>query len=403
VRRRSEALCDPLAADDYGIQTIPEVSPPKWHLAHTSWFFETFLLRPHLAGYRDFHPQYARLFNSYYETVGRYHPRAQRGWLSRPTVTEIYRYRAHVDECMTALLDDETHPARAEIDARLLLGLHHEQQHQELLLMDIKHVFASNPLHPVYRAPDAPGPGVAPADGWIDYAGGRQMLGHNGADFAFDNELPRHPVITPDFRLARRPVSNADYLGFIEAGGYRRAEYWLSDGWRSVQEQGWQAPLYWEADDGQWSIATLAGLQPLDPAAPVCHVSFFEADAYARFRRARLPTEAEWEQAAQGHPVRGNFYESGCLQPQADAGSEAPAQLFGDVWEWTRSAYLPYPGYRAPAGALGEYNGKFMSGQMVLRGGSCLTPADHVRASYRNFYHPADRWVCAGIRLACDA
>ena len=438
VRRASEALCLPLSVEDYGVQAMVDVSPPKWHLAHTSWFFETFLLIPYLPGYRPFHPQFEVLFNSYYEAIGPQFPRAQRGQLSRPTVDEVYRYRAQVDEAMAELITHTADDRWPEVEARIVLGCHHEQQHQELLLTDIKYNFSVNPLHPAYRSdlPLAP-PCVAPTPGWMEHPGGVVQIGYNrnswlpspevneiaqsalGSDltklpspahagegefvyvyetFGFDNEGPRHRVYVQPHALATRPVSNADYLEFIEAGGYRRAEFWLADGWRTLRERDWQAPLYWQRIDEHWWQFTLAGLRPLAEHAPVCHVSYYEAEAYARFRGKRLPTEQEWELAAVGRPVTGNFRESGYLHPQPDL-SHA---LFGDVWEWTHSAYLPYPRYRVPAGALGEYNGKFMINQMVLRGGSCATPAGHVRASYRNFFYPSDRWQFSGIRLADD-
>ena len=399
VRHASEALCRPLSVEDYGFQAMADASPPKWHLAHTSWFFETFLLIPYLPGYRPFHPQFEYLFNSYYEAIGPQFPRAQRGLLSRPTVDEVYRYRAQVDAAMAELITHTADDRWPEAEARIVLGCHHEQQHQELLLTDIKYNFSVNTLQPAYRSdlPAAP-PRVTPTPGWMEHPGGVVQIGHNSEGFGFDNESPRHRVYVQPHALATRPVSNAEYLEFVEAGGYRRAEFWLADGWRAVRERGWQAPLYWQQMDGRWSQFTLAGLRPLTEHAPVCHVSYYEAEAYGRFRGKRLPTEQEWELAAAGQPVEGNFYESGFLHPQ-------PAMahaLFGDVWEWTGSAYLPYPGYRAPADALGEYNGKFMINQMVLRGGSCATPHGHVRASYRNFFYPPDRWQFSGIRLADD-
>lgn len=399
VRRASEALCRPLAIEDYGLQAMADASPPKWHLAHTSWFFETFLLIPYLPGYRPFHPQFEYLFNSYYESIGPQFPRAQRGQMARPTVEEVYRYRAQVDEAMTELIEHAADAGWPELEDRITLGCHHEQQHQELLLTDIKYNFSVNPLLPAYglEPPLAP-PDVAPPAGWMGHPGGVVQIGHDGQGFWFDNEGPRHRVYVQPHALANRPVSNAEYLEFVEAGGYRRAEFWLADGWRTRRERDWQAPLYWQKIDERWWHFTLAGLRPLTEHAPVCHVSYYEAEAYARFRGKRLPTEQEWEQAAAGQPVAGNFRESDYLHPQPGLGHA----LFGDVWEWTQSAYLPYPGYRASPDALGEYNGKFMINQMVLRGGSCATPAGHVRASYRNFFYPPDRWQFSGIRLADD-
>lgn len=403
VRADSGALCRPLEIEDYGIQTMPEVSPIKWHLAHTSWFFETFLLRPFLPGYREFHPLFAHLFNSYYETVGSYHPRPQRGMLSRPTVAEINRYRAHVDEHMATLLQLDAGPDRDAILFRTELGLHHEQQHQELMLTDIKHVFASNPLHPAYRKLPAPAAGTLPALRWLAYTGGVKTIGHAGAGFAFDNESPRHKVYVEDFQLASRPVTNGEFIEFIDAGGYDRPEHWLSDGWKTLNQQHWQAPLYWERVEGRWWHMTLGGLRRVDEHEPVCHISHYEAAAFAQWAGARLPTEAEWEIAAAPLPLSGNFRASDFLQPVCAPGTAGLQQMFGDVWEWTQSAYAPYPGYRAATGALGEYNGKFMSSQMVLRGGSCVTPVDHIRPSYRNFFFPGDRWQFSGIRLARDS
>jgi len=400
VRGRSEVLCEPLAVEDYGIQAMPEVSPPKWHLAHTSWFFETFLLLPLLPDYRPFHAEFAYLFNSYYDTVGRYWPRAQRGLLSRPTVEEVYAYRAHVDEAMVRLLYGVGEEAWQTVAARTMLGCHHEQQHQELLLTDIKYNFGINPLHPAYRpAAVTRVEGVAPLR-WVEVTGGERSIGHAGPGFAYDNEGPRHRLLLEDFRLASRPVSNGEFLDFVDDGGYRRPELWLSDGWAAVQAQGWEAPLYWHRDSGGWQQMTLGGLRPLEPAESACHLSFYEADAYARWAGARLPTEAEWEVAVAARPVEGNLFECGHLHPQPAAEGEGFAQLFGDVWEWTASPYTPYPGYRRGDDAFGEYNGKFMCNQMVLRGGSCVTPQSHLRATYRNFFYPHERWQFSGARLA---
>ncbi|RJG08827.1 ergothioneine biosynthesis protein EgtB [Pseudomonas cavernicola] len=405
VRAASEALCAPLEVEDFVIQSMPDVSPPKWHLAHVSWFFETFLLTPFLRGYRPLEPAYDHLFNSYYQTHGTPFPRAQRGLLSRPGVAEVYSYRAQVDAAIAELLRQPPAEHIEEIARRLELGLQHEQQHQELLLMDIKHILAQNPLQPAYRR-DLPVPVAQPASvqRWHGYPGGLRHIGHAGDGFAFDCELPRHRVFVADFELASQPVSNADFLAFIEDGGYRRSAFWLSDGWNLVQQAGWQAPLYWQRRGGRWLEMTLAGLRELDRQAPVCHISFYEAEAYAAWAGARLPSEAEWEVAALEQPLNGNFIESGYLQPLAAApGLDGPVQLYGDVWEWTGSAYRPYPGFRALEGSLGEYNGKFMCGQMVLRGGCCATPQAHIRASYRNFFYPAMRWQFAGLRLAREA
>jgi ergothioneine biosynthesis protein EgtB len=404
VRAQSERICRPLATEDYVVQSMPDVSPPKWHLAHTSWFFETFLLQPFLKGYAAFHPGYGYLFNSYYEAVGARHPRAERGLLSRPTVEEVYRYRAHVDAGMERLLREAG--GGGEVEGLVTLGLHHEQQHQELLVTDIKHILGTNPLRPVYR--EAPADHSAPAveQRWHDFDGGVREIGHAGPEFAFDNESPRHPVYLQPFRLASRLVTSGEYLEFMEDGGYRRPEHWLSDGWRTVRAREWRAPLYWEERDGEWWTMTLAGMQPLRAEEPVCHVSFYEADAFARWAGARLPTEAEWEvvgKQVEAQGIGGNFLETGHLHPApATPAGALPAQMFGDVWEWTASAYHPYPGFRPAPGAVGEYNGKFMCSQLVLRGGSCATPVSHIRATYRNFFPPDARWQFSGIRLAAD-
>ncbi|MCQ4269795.1 ergothioneine biosynthesis protein EgtB [Pseudomonas kuykendallii] len=403
VRTLSESICAPLQVEDHVIQSMPDVSPPKWHLAHISWFFEAFLLKPYLKGYRSPDAAYDHLFNSYYETHGTPFPRASRGLISRPGVADVYRFRQHVDQCMGELLSNPPAEFAAEIARRVELGLQHEQQHQELLLMDIKHILAQNPLHPVYRSDLRPAPGATAGSvqRWHDYPGGLRQIGHPGGEsFAFDCELPRHRQFLEDFSLASRPVSNADYLAFMLDGGYSRSDLWLSDGWAQVKQAGWNAPLYWLRHEDTWHEMTLGGLRPLDLHAPVCHVSFFEADAYARWAGARLPAEAEWEIAAAEQPVRGNFLDSDHLQPVADLSGDGPSQLFGDVWEWTASAFRPYPGFRPLEGSLGEYNGKFMSGQMVLRGGCCATPPEHVRATYRNFFYPHMRWQFAGFRLA---
>jgi ergothioneine biosynthesis protein EgtB len=399
TRQISEKICQPLAIEDYTIQSMPDVSPPKWHLAHTTWFFETFLLLPHLPEYQVFHPQFGYLFNSYYEAVGARHPRHHRGILSRPTVAEVYQYRAHVDRAMQTLL------AKIPEDPNLVdlvtLGLHHEQQHQELLLTDIKHILALNPLHPVYR--DDLQDNLATTDStfeWLEYPGGLYSIGHTGTEFAFDNESPRHQVYVADYQLGNRLVTNGEYLEFIQAGGYKEAKYWLAEGWATVQTQRWQAPLYWESIDLQWWVMTLGGLRQLNMAEPVCHVSFYEADAYSTWKGTRLPTEAEWEIATVNLPLSGNFLDRDRLHPVP--GKDVQSQFFGDVWEWTQSAYLPYPGFKIADGAIGEYNGKFMCNQMVLRGGSCITSIDHIRSTYRNFFPPSTRWQFSGIRLASD-
>jgi ergothioneine biosynthesis protein EgtB len=397
TRVRTEQLCAPLEPDDYQLQSMPDCSPPKWHLAHTAWFFETFVLALQVPGFRPYRPQFTYLFNSYYEAVGDRWPRPARGLLSRPTVSEVYAYRHAVDEQMLALLESVGDGTLEQIAAVVELGLNHEEQHQELLLTDLKHAFGLNPLHPQYAPPgESARTDVIPA-AWESHPAGVRWVGHDGAGFAFDNEGPRHRVFVAAFEFASRPVTNVEYQRFVEAGGYERPELWLSDGWAARQRAGWTAPLYWHRDGGDWSVFTLRGLRPLDRAEPVCHMSYYEADAYARWAGARLPTEFEWETAVGPHPVSGNFLDSERFHP-------APAETayYGDVWVWTASPYVAYPGYRPAAGALGEYNGKFMCNQMVLRGGSCATPAGHVRATYRNFFPPDARWQFSGIRLAKD-
>ena len=396
------ALAAPLSAEDCTIQSMPDASPVKWHLAHTSWFFETFVLEPHLPGYRLFDAAFRVLFNSYYNAVGAKHPRPQRGLLSRPSLAEVHAYRAHVDAAVESLL------SRPTVEPRLLelleLGLQHEQQHQELILTDVLHLLSCNPLKPAYTTATAvQDAAAAPPLEWIDFAEGVVEIGHGGTGFAFDNETPRHRQYLDAFALASRPVTHAEYVAFIADGGYRRPELWLSEGWDWLQANRIVAPMYWEDESGA-RLFTLQGMQPSEADAPVCHVSLFEADAYAHWAGARLPTEAEWEIAAAGVPVAGHFVESGALRPRPALRSEAPlAQLFGDVWQWTQSAYAPYSGFRAAEGAIGEYNGKFMSNQYVLRGGSCATPRAHIRESYRNFFPASARWQFSGFRLARDA
>ncbi len=406
IRARMETLAAPLSAEDQTIQSMPDVSPTKWHRAHTSWFFENFILTPYLPGYRVFHPQYGYLFNSYYEGVGSRHPRPQRGLLSRPSIDEIAAYRAHVDAEMEKLIATADETAWSEIAPLFELGLNHEEQHQELVLMDIKHVLSLNLLDPVYGAPTPKHTDQASPLQFIAFDGGLREIGYGGNGFAFDNEGPRHKTWLEPYRLASRLATCGEYLAFIDDGGYQRAEFWLSDGWSTVQSEGWEAPLYWRRDGDRWTIFTLAGRRDLDLAEPVSHISFYEADAFARWSGKRLPTEAEWEVAAADGNVAmaGNMIESTLFHPQA-AADTGPAlnQMIGDLWEWTASPYGPYPGYRPPEGTIGEYNGKFMSNQMVLRGGAAVTPAEHVRISYRNFFYPASRWAFSGIRLAEDA
>ncbi|HEY1961335.1 MAG TPA: ergothioneine biosynthesis protein EgtB, partial [Rhizomicrobium sp.] len=398
VREATEALAGPLSPEDQNLQSMPDASPVKWHRAHTTWFFETFVLSK-MDGYRTFDPAYSYLFNSYYEAVGARHARPQRGLLSRPSAEEIGEYRRHVDDAMLALLSDEFD---AQIAALIELGLNHEEQHQELILTDLLHAFAQNPLRPAYTEFRAAPQASKETAEFASFDGGIVEIGHHGDGFAFDNEGPRHEVLLQPFRLANRLIINGEWLEFIAAGGYRDPKYWLSDGWQCVVANEWMAPLYWEERDGHWFSMTLAGLQPVDLDAPVSHISFYEADAFARYRGKRLPTEAEWEHAASSlDPAEGNFREAGYLRPLPAAASSK--QIFGDVWEWTASAYAPYPGFRAAEGAVGEYNGKFMINQIVLRGGSCATPRSHVRASYRNFFYPHQRWQFSGLRLAEDA
>ncbi len=409
VRATTEALAAPLAPEDQVIQSMPDVSPTKWHRAHTTWFYETFVLGPHAPGYTAVNPGYDYLFNSYYEQVGPRHPRAERGLISRPTVAEVAAYREVVDDAVRHLLDTVGADRAAAVAGLVEMGLHHEQQHQELLVMDIKHVLSRNPLRPAYRSPPPAAPrstGVGPV-GWVDVEGGLVEIGHglDGDGFAFDNEAPRHRSYLEPFRLADRPVTCGEWLAFLEDGGYLRPELWLSDGWATVTQNGWRAPLYWEDDGGSWSVFTLNGMQPVDAAEPVAHVSFFEADAFASWAGARLPTESEWEVAvvAHGGDDGPNDLSTGILHPRTAPPGPGVRQTAGDVWEWTASAYRPYPGFRPAAGAIGEYNGKFMCNQMVLRGGSCATPAGHTRATYRNFFPPASRWAFSGLRLATDA
>ena len=428
VRRTTEELAAPLTAEDQTVQSMPDASPTKWHRGHTTWFFETFLLMPELPGYHRRDPIYGYIFNSYYEAAGPRHPRPERGVLSRPGVEEVARYRRHVDEAMRDLL---ALPLTAETLDLVELGIHHEQQHQELLLMDIKHVLSKNPMRPAYReahehvgrdgqAGARKQAGGRQAGGrqaddrqaddrqaggrkveWIEHPGGAVELGHGGRGFSFDNESPRHTVQLVPFAIADRPVTCGEWLEFVDDGGYRRPELWLSEGWATVQERRWEAPLYWEVDDDDVSASslfTLEGQRPVDPTEPVVHVSYFEADAFARWAGARLPTESEWETAAQATGATGPEDAPFDLHPRAPAG----AGYFGAVWQWTSSAYSPYPGFRPAAGAVGEYNGKFMVNQQVLRGSACVTPAGHARATYRNFFPASARWAFSGLRLARD-
>ncbi|PLX56103.1 MAG: ergothioneine biosynthesis protein EgtB [Chromatiales bacterium] len=399
VRQQSLYLCESLQTEDFVAQSMPDVSPTKWHLAHTSWFFENFLLVPHLSGYRQFDERFDYLFNSYYYTVGQMHLRSQRGLLTRPTVAEVRAYREHVDAQMDRLLDGA---AGTRLDHLLTLGLNHEQQHQELMLTDIKHVLSVNPLQPAYRDDLATPAGVAGPLDWHGFPEGVHEIGTGGdSGFCFDNETPRHRIFLRPFALASRPVTNAEYREFIEDGGYRDVAGWLSDGWAWIRREQIDRPLYWSAD--LESEFTLGGFRAIDPHAPVSHLSFYEADAYARRAGHRLPTEAEWEIAAAGQEVGGNLADTELLHPAPAASDSGLRQMYGDVWEWTASPYASYPGFQPLAGSLGEYNCKFMCNQMVLRGGSCATPADHIRATYRNFFYPESRWQFSGLRLAKDA
>lgn len=402
VRSLTRALAIPLSDADATAQSMDDASPAKWHLAHTSWFFETFVLRDHMPGYRAFDARFAYLFNSYYEAEGPRHARPQRGLLTRPSLAEILAYRDHVD----AAMEDAWDALSPEATALVTLGLHHEQQHQELLLTDILHLFAQNPLEPaVWQTPSAlPAPMPGPLR-WFERGEALVEVGHEGAGFAFDCETPRHRTVLAPHALAHRPITNGEWIEFIADGGYADPRHWLSDGWAWVQQESVAAPLYWRREgEANWSRFGHDGRHPVNPAAPVTHISFYEADAYANWAGARLPTEAEWEIAAATlDPDGGNQLDrAGCPRPRACEEPSALAQMFGDVWEWTGSAYRPYPGFRASEGAVGEYNGKFMSGQFVLKGGSCATPRGHLRASYRNFFYPHQRWQFTGLRLARD-
>jgi dimethylhistidine N-methyltransferase len=402
VRAGTLALTTSLSAEDQTVQSMPDASPVKWHLAHTTWFFETFLLIPFDPDYQPYDPLFGYLFNSYYETVGPRRPRPMRGLVTRPALSEVRAYRRYVDQAMTDLLARPVADG-AELRSLLDLGLSHEQQHQELILMDVLHLFAQMPSRPAYRPLQASAAADPGPMNFVNFDGGLAWVGHAGETFAFDNEAPRHQVLLQPFSLADRLVTNAEWLKFIEAGGYAHAEYWLSDGWAQVSAEGWSHPLYWvPGEDGGWSEMTLGGLRPLDPHAPVAHVSYYEADAYARWAGKRLPSEAEWEHAADGQPVEGGFLDLDRLSPAGAPAQSGLRQMFGELWQWTRSPYAPYPGFAPGAGAVGEYNGKFMINQMVLRGGCCATPAGHVRATYRNFFYPHHQWAFTGVRLAAD-
>jgi ergothioneine biosynthesis protein EgtB len=404
VRRMTERLAAPLNPEDCQIQSMPDASPVKWHLAHTSWFFETFVLGPHAAGYEVFHPQFSYLFNSYYNAVGDRHPRPRRGLLTRPALGEVYAYRAAVDRAMADYLTLMGDALPEAVAGAIELGINHEQQHQELILTDIKHALSQNPLRPAYR----PGAGQPSGDAtrsmeWVSFPPGLRWIGHKVQGFAFDNEGPAHRVYLEAFQFGSRLVTCGEFRAFMEDGGYRRPELWLSDGWNAATSLGWNAPLYWTHSDGKWWAMTLGGFRTLSDSEPVCHVSFYEADAFARWAGSRLPTESEWESAVSNLEPLGNFLETDHLHPRSAEQSSGIAQCFGDVWEWTQSPYTPYPGSRPAPGALGEYNAKFMCNQLVLKGGSCASPGAHVRATYRNFFPPDARWQFSGIRLTRDA
>ena len=412
VRQASLSLCAPLSAEDMQLQPMPDASPVKWHLAHTTWFFETFLLLPS-GGYKAFHPDFTFLFNSYYKQLGGHPLRGRRGLMSRPGLDQVLAYREHVDSAMERLLDRELDD---DTLARVELGLNHEQQHQELIVTDVKYALWSQPLRPAYMKPRMRLAARPRQPGWVGLGEGVYEVGHSGEGFAFDNELPRHKVYLETSRLATLPVTNAEYLEFMNDGGYLRPELWLSEGWDTVQAEHWRAPLYWEqdsstensaasgsdADRDRWRVFTLSGMCEPEWHEPVCHVSYFEADAFARWAGARLPREEEWEVAAATVPLAGNLQESGELHPRPAEPADELRQMFGDVWEWTSSPYIAYPGFQTAPGALGEYNGKFMCNQFVLRGGSCATPRSHLRPTYRNFFPAGSRWQFSGIRLAKD-
>lgn len=401
VRQKTEALCKPLCIEDFGLQSMPDASPPKWHLAHTTWFFETLVLEKSLAGYQSFCPIFRVLFNSYYNAVGPQWARSERGLLSRPTVEEVFAYRQYVDRAILSLLSGGL---PAQCNRLITLGLHHEQQHQELILMDLKHAFARNPLRPEYAKPKQANSGASPGgQNWIAISGGVFGFGHQDNGFCFDNEEPRHEVLMGDFEIADRMVTNLDYIEFINDGGYQRPEFWLSDGWAMAEADNWRLPLYWEAEKGSFSHFTLYGYQAVQPDMPVSHVSYYEADAFACWSRARLPSEYEWELATVRSGSKGTLMHDDQFQPRGLPSNVLDGkvhQLLGDLWEWTRSPYSPYPNYTPLPGAIGEYNGKFMCNQMVLRGGSFATPEQHIRTTYRNFFPPHSRWMFSGIRLA---
>jgi ergothioneine biosynthesis protein EgtB len=407
VREFSHTLAEPLEIEDYVVQSMPDVSPTKWHLAHTSWFFETFVLSKAIREYRSPNPQYAYLFNSYYILAGERHLRPKRGFISRPTVGETYSYRNHVDESMLQFMHSANKKEWKELSAVIEIGIHHEQQHQELIVTDIKHVLSENPLNPQYVSKQKPDRTTDKPQElkWVSFEGGVRNIGNEGEGFGYDNEYPLHKVYVNPYKLGSRLVTNTQYMEFIEDGGYETPEIWLSEGWATVETNDWKAPLYWQKINGEWMQFTLTGLRKVEPNEPLTHVSYFEADSYARWAGSRLPTEAEWEVAAASVPIEGNFVDNMNFHPaplDKSSNGQPLKQMFGDVWEWTQSAYSAYPGYKAPPGALGEYNGKFMCNQMVLKGGSCATSKSHIRKTYRNFFPTDARWQFMGIRLAKD-
>jgi len=403
VRSFTESLTESLETEDFVIQAMENASPAKWHLAHTTWFFEVFILKHALSGFESMHPQYDYIFNSYYVQTSDPHCRDKRGNLSRPTVKQVFEYRKYVDDHMLGLIDDLTDKAFETWAPVIEVGIHHEQQHQELLLTDLKYMFAQNPLYPIYKESSRPSVDQLPEMGWVSFDEGVFQIGHKGGEFGYDNEFPEHKTYIHDFAIADRLVTNGEYLEFIQNGGYKDPKWWLDEGFAAVESEGWDRPLYWVQRDGEWYHFTLSGLEKLDINEPVTHVSYYEADAYARWRGCRLPTEQEWERASKNEPMRGSFVEKKHYHPASlndKNRGEKLHQMFGDVWQWTQSAYAPYPGYKPFPGALGEYNGKFMVNQYVLRGGSCATSTSHIRKTYRNFFHAGSRWQFSGIRLA---
>lgn len=401
IRSFSEDLVEPLETEDFVVQAVEHTSPTKWHLAHVSWFYETFVLEKAYSDYQSMHPQYAYIFNSYYLQTGDPHKRSKRGVLSRPTVDEVFEYRRYVNNEILEFLDEATDEQLREFGPVIEIGNHHEQQHQELMLTDLKFMFAQNPLQPLYRDLDLSYVKEPDDLEWIPFEEGIYEIGSTGEEYTYDNEHPRHRTFLEPFELSGRPITNAEFIAFIEDDGYSRSELWLDDGWAKINQKGWDAPLYWFRKGDVWYYYTMGGVQKVNPAEPVTHVSYYEADAYARWADARLPTEQEWEVAAEGLSYEGNFVEQGNYhsQPMAEDG-DGLKQMFGDVWEWTMSSYEPYPGYEPLPGALGEYNGKFMCSQYVLRGGSCATSQTHIRKTYRNFFYPDARWQFNGFRLA---